>query len=241
MVGQVCEVGQLEELAASGGMIDVFALERPGEVVGDKDGIQSGGEGGVNVGFGAIADHPCDAGFATVMRGETAVGGVMLLRKDFDGAEVRGETGAAQLVGLLGRITLGDEDEAVTGGEVGQSFGYMGQEFDLLIGDGLGEADDAGVFVRCDGTIGELLETGDERVAKAVEPVTASGDSGSFDTIEALADLLGRVDAVVVIGDEGGDGTLEVDVVFPERVVCIDKQCLIGGVTDGLDFAGHRG
>ena len=240
-MGQVRKVGEFEELAASGRMIDVFAFERPGEVVGNEDGVESGSEGGIDVGLGTIADHPCDAGFATVMRGEAAVGCVVLLRKDLDGAEVRGETGTAQLVGLLGGVALGDEDKAMARGEIGQSFGYLGQEFDLLSGDGLGEADDAVMLFGGDGPVCELLEAGDERVAKAVETIAASGDGGLFDAVEALADLLGRIDAVVEIGDERSDGSLEVSVVFPERIVCIDEQGLIGRMADDLAFAGHRG
>lgn len=74
-----------------------------------------------------------------------------------------------------------------------------------------------------------------------MESISACGDGGPFDAVEALADLLGGVDTVVEIGDEGGDGALEVDVVFPERVVGIDEQGLMDGVADGLAFARHRG
>ena len=45
-----------------------------------------------------------------------------------------------------------------------------------------------------------------------------------------LADFLGRVDAVVEVGDERGDGALEVDVVLPQRVVGVEEQGLVGGV-----------
>lgn len=168
VVGKVSEVGQFEELAAGRGMVDVFALESPGEIVGDEDGIQSGGEGGIDVGFGAVADHPRGAGLAAMVSGEAAIGGIVLFGENFDGAEVRGKAGAAEFVGLLSMVSLGDQNETVTGGKLGQSFGNVGQEFDLLIGDRLREADDAIVFVGCDGTVGELLEAGDERVAKTV-------------------------------------------------------------------------
>lgn len=69
VAGEIGEVGQFEELAACGGLVDVFALQRPGEVVRDEDGVEAGGEGWINVGFGAVADHPCGAGFAGVMGG----------------------------------------------------------------------------------------------------------------------------------------------------------------------------
>ena len=62
---------------------------------------------------------------------------------DFDGGEVRGEAGAGQLVGLLGVVALGHEDEAVAGGQLGEGFGDAGEQLDLLLGDGAGEAADA--------------------------------------------------------------------------------------------------
>ncbi len=79
---------------------------------------------------------------------------MVLLGQDLDGGEVGAKTGAAELVGLLVGVALGDEDEAVTGGEVGEGFGDVGEELDLLLGDGLGEADDAVVFFGCDGCVG---------------------------------------------------------------------------------------
>ena len=59
-------------------------------------------------------------------------------------------------------------------------------------------------------------------------------DGGVLDTVEVAADLFGGVDAVIEVGDEAGDGALEVDVVFPERVVGVDEQSLIGCAASGL-------
>jgi len=128
-----------------------------------------------------------------------------------------------ELVGLLGLIALGDQDEAVAGGEVGEGGGNAGEQLDLLVGDGLGEAGDALVLVGGDGDVSELLEAGDQRLAEAIEAVAVSGDGGVLDAVEVLTYLFGGVDAVVEIGDEAGDGALEVDVVFPEGVVGVDQ------------------
>ena len=117
----------------------------------------------------------------------------MLFGQDFDGGEVRSKAGAAEFVGLLVVVAFGDEDEAVTGGEVGEGFGDAGEELDLLVGDGLGEADDAVVFFGCDGGVGELLEAVDERAAEAAEPVAVSRDGGVLAVVEVLADLFGGV------------------------------------------------
>src|SRR5580704_16551437 len=108
----------------------------------------------------------------------------MLLRQDLDGSEVGVKTGAAEFVGLLIGVALGDENEAVTGGEVGEGFGDVGEEFDLLLGDGLCEADDAIVLFGCDGCVAELLETVNEGTAETAEPVAVSLDGGVLAVVE---------------------------------------------------------
>ena len=60
-------------------------------------------------------------------------------------------------------------------------------------------------------------------------------DGGVLDVIEMFTDLLGGVSAVVEVGDEAGDGALEVDIVFPEGVVGVNKQGL-GSLEAGLEF-----
>ena len=72
-------------------------------------------------------------------------------------------------------------------------------------------------------------------MAEAVEAVAMGADCGVLDVIEVLADFLGCVDAVIEVGDEAGDGSLEVDVVFPESVVGVNKQGL-GSPEAGLEF-----
>jgi len=218
---------------AGGGLVDDLVLEDPGEVVGDEDGVKACSEGGVDVRAGAVADHPGIAGFATVVGGERKVGVLVLLREDLDGGEVWGEPGALELAGLLFEVALSDHDEAVAGGEIGEGGGDVGEELDLLIGDGLGEAFDAAVLFFGERDVGELLEAGDERAAEAMQAVAVGEDGRVLDTVEVAADLFGGVDAVIEVGDEAGDGALEVDVVLPEGVVCVDEQGLIGRAAEG--------
>lgn len=135
MVCQVCEVGQFEKLPPGGRMVDILALECPGKVVGDEDGIEPCGEGGVNVGFGTVADHPRRAALAAMVGGEAAVSRMMFFGQHFDGAEVRSQTGAAKLVGLFRVVSLGDEDETVARGEFGEGLLDVGKKLDLLGGD----------------------------------------------------------------------------------------------------------
>ncbi len=110
-------------LAFAAGLVDGLVFENPGVVVGDEDGVEAGGEGGVDVGAGAVADHPGGGGFEGVVAGEGAVGVGVFFGEDLDlGEEVR-EAGAGELVLLLGLAALGDEDEAMALGEVGEGDG----------------------------------------------------------------------------------------------------------------------
>ena len=128
----------------------------------------------------------------------------------------------------------------MAGGEVGESGGDVGEEFNLLVGDGLREAFDAAMFFFGEGHIGELLEAGDEGAAKAVEAITVGEDGGVLDAVEVAADLFRSVDTVIKVGDEAGDSALEIDVVFPKRVIGVDEQCLVGGATERLARAWGR-
>ena len=78
-------------MLAGWGLVDDLVLEHPGEVVGDEDGVEACREGGVDVGAGAVADHPGSTGLAVVVVGQGAVGAVVFFAEDLDGGEVRGE------------------------------------------------------------------------------------------------------------------------------------------------------
>ena len=56
-----------------------------------------------------------------------------------------------------------------------------------------------------------------------------SQDGFALDSIKRLANLGRRVFMVIEEADECSNGALEVDVVFPERIVCIDEQILACG------------
>ncbi len=132
-------------------------------------------------------------GLAGVVRGEGAVGVVVLFRVGLRRRRSagRGRSGWSLFCLLFG-VAFGDDDDAVAGGEVGEGVGYAGEEFDLLIGDGLGEADDAVVFLGGEGAVGELLEAGDEGLAEAVEAVAAGADGGVLDAVEMVRGPLRR-------------------------------------------------
>ena len=239
VAGEVGEAGEFEKGLAGGGLVDDLVFEDPGEVVGDEDGMEASRQSGVDVRAGAVADHPGGGRFAGVVGAEREVGFGVFFGQDFYGVEVGFEAGAVELVFLLFGVALGDEQDAVASEEVGEGFGDVGEDFDLLVGDRLGEAEDAGVLFFGEGAVGQLLEAGDEGLAEAVESVAVGGDGGMLDLVEMAADLFGSVDAVVEVGDERGDGPLEVDVVLPEGVVGVDEERLIGGMAGDFDLGAH--
>jgi hypothetical protein len=167
------------------------------------------------------------------MGGEGLVGVMIFFVEDFNSGEVRGEARTVEFVGLLLLVSLGDHDEAMAGGEVGEGWGHVGKEFYLLVGDGLGEALDAAVLLLGERLVGEPFETGDERASEAVEAIAVTEDGVVLDAIEMAANLFGGVDAMVEVGDEAGDCPLEVDVVLPEGVVGVDEEGLAGRAGDG--------
>ena len=237
---EVGKRGEFEQMLSRRRLVDDLVLKDPGEVVGDEDGMEACRERGIYVGARAVADHPGVAGVAGVMAGQGAVGVLMLLRQNLDGSEVGGEPGAAQLIGLLDVVSLRNHDEAVALREVGEGGLDVGEELDLLIGDGASEAFDAAMLVVGEGDVGELLEAGDERLSKAVQTITPGKDGGVLDPVEVAANLFGGVDAVIKVGDEAGNCPLKVDVVLPERVVGVDQESLLRRAAKGGGGAGTR-
>ena len=71
---------------------------------------------------------------------------------------------------------------------------------------------------------GNPLEGFYQRVGKTVQAVSVAHDALAFDVIENFADFCGRSFAMVEKGDEIGDGALEINIVFPKRVVSVDKE-----------------
>ena len=172
------------------------------------------------------------------MSGDGTVGVTVLFCKNFDRGEMGSKAGPLKLVSLLVVVSFSDKDQAMSGGEVGEGGLDGGEKLDLMLGDGLGEAKDALVLFWCDRSVSELLEAVDERATKTVEPVAVGRDGGVFAVVKMLANLFGRVDAMVEVRDKRSDGTLEVDIVLPQRVVRVDEQRLIGrAAVDGFEVA----
>jgi hypothetical protein len=72
----------------------------------------------------------------------------------------------------------------------------------------------------------EPLKRIHQSVSKAVKAVTMRHDAFPLHIIEYSAHLLGRKLVMIEEGNESRDGTLEVNIVFPERIIRVDQEGL---------------
>jgi hypothetical protein len=70
------------------------------------------------------------------------------------------------------------------------------------------------------------FEADHQRNGEAVHPVAMLLDVLPFNVVQHMPDFVGSVLVVVEKGNEIGDCPLEVDIVFPERVIGVDEQVL---------------
>jgi hypothetical protein len=137
-------------------------FKNPRVFVEKEHGMEACGEGGIYVAFGAIPDHPGGIRGDLVAGEDGSVGSWVFFRNDLDGGEIRGKTGAPDLIRLLCVIALGHEDEAMAGCQIAECFLDHRQEFDLLRSDGVCESDDAPMFLVIHWSRAETFETCDE-------------------------------------------------------------------------------
>ena len=148
---QLCESIQIDKLLAGGCGLDGVVFEHPGVRVVDVDGVESGGERGIDIGAGAVADHPGGAARERMARADALIRLGVFLVRDFDGGEVFAQPGSQQLAGLFGRVALGHENEAMAVGKLRQRFLNAGEKLDLLVCNRFSEAHDALAPLRSDG------------------------------------------------------------------------------------------
>lgn len=114
----------------------------------------------------------------------------------------------------------------MTFAEIGKRFRHARKKFDWVSGNGVREAIDGFVKFGRDWVHREPLESANQGVREAVQAITVSDNAFALDIVEHFPDLFGGIIPMVKEGNETGDGALKIDVVFPERVVRIDKQSL---------------
>ena len=225
---QFYEAFKLDEMLTRRRCGDFRVFEDPCVFVNKEDGMQTGGERGVDVALGAVADHPAGLRREVVALHYGAIGVGVFFGDDFYGGEVLGEAGALQLTGLLALVSLGHQNDTVARGQVSEGFFYAGEQLNIVLVNNAGKAvDTVDVLVGC-GAGGQALITRNKRPAEAVEPIAVGEDGLVLNGVEVLANFGRGVRFVIEPGDEVGDGTLKVNVVFPERVVGVEKQSLAG-------------
>ena len=75
-------------MLAWGRGVDGGVFQHPGVFVEEEDGVETGGERGVDVAFGAVADHPTGVRRELVASDDLAIGRGVFLGDDLDGGEV---------------------------------------------------------------------------------------------------------------------------------------------------------
>src|SRR5690242_21884394 len=96
---------------------EVLVLQRPGALVRYKDRIEAGFQGGIDIGFWAVADHPRLAAIHPALLGQPGVRLGILLFYDGGVAEIYAQARAVDLEFLLFRMTFGKEREIVAEGQ----------------------------------------------------------------------------------------------------------------------------
>src|SRR5689334_8103210 len=110
--------------------------------------------------------------------------------------------------------------------EIIQSFRDAGDDLDGVLGDLKGELSNGVVHFKCDGCLAQAFEAVNQRIGEAVDAVTVLHNAVALNLIQPGAHLQRRVLLMVEERDEAGNRPLEVDVVFPERIVSVDEKCL---------------
>ena len=95
-----------------------------------------------------------------------------------------------------------------------------------MVGDLVGEAANAFVQFGRDRIDGKLLKGFHQRMGEAVQAVAVLDDGIPLHIVQHQPNRLGRMLAMVEERNELRDRPLEINVVFPERVIGIDEQSL---------------
>jgi hypothetical protein len=238
MPNQGRKFSKIQKILPLRSKIKLLVLQNPGAGMVDVDCMQTRGERRIDIGARAIADHPGSVRFQLILCAHTAIGFRILLLGNFDCLKVLAESGSSQFVRLFSLIPLGHQDQAVPRGKLGQRLGNAGQKLDVLIRDGLREAQDSRVLFGSYRFSRQTLEAHDEGLPETGEPVSIGQGGFTLHLIQFFANLFTRVFVMIQVGDEGCNGALKIDIIFPEGVVGIDEKRLPGRVS--LKLSRHR-
>jgi len=207
-------------------------LQHPCLVMWDEDGMQSGGEGWVDVRFWAVADHPRTRGVECIFLNDLPIGRWIFFGDHFTGRKMMLDAATFDLGSLLGVNAFSHDDEMMAGAEIFQGFRHAPDQFDRMFSDGMGESTYRFMQVGCDGAIREPFKTRDKGLGEALQAVSMGENGLVFDCIQKQPDFLAGMGLMVEQGDEFRDGAFEVNVVLTERIIEVDEQRLLAVLGD---------
>src|SRR6266403_4913 len=201
-----------------------FVLQGPGVLMRDVHRIQPDLHGRVDVAARAVADHPAVSFHNLVLVNQAAVRLRIFLRHDLDGFKKSLQAGTLDFCGLLRGFALGEKNEPVPLGEIGESFRHAVQYFRR----GALQINDAAMNQRQRLALRHLLGELDVRLfegaAEAAHAIAVLADILALGFVQNVANIGARVPAGFHDADEILDQLLKKYVVFPERVVRINQQ-----------------
>src|SRR5579863_2786595 len=143
--------------------------------------------------------------------------GRVLLSYDLGFVEIVFHSGALDFSRLFRYVPLGHQDQAMAGGKILQRLRDLRQKLDGMVFNGTRKTGDLRMQIWRDWIEAEPFKCVNQRVSEAVQAVTMLHNAFSLDIVENFADLLGRKFVMIQERDKLRDGTLEVDIIFPER------------------------
>ena len=112
----------------------------------------------------------------------------------------------------------------VTFAEILQRLWHARKNFDGMIGDLVSKAANPLMQFGSDRLDRKLLKSLDQRMREAVQAIAVLDDGFPLHVVQHQPNRLGRVFAMVEERNKLGDRPLEIDVIFPERVIGIDEK-----------------
>ena len=120
----------------------------------------------------------------------------------------------------------------MTARKIFERLGDAGDDLDRVFGNLEGKLANGLMHFRLNGRVAQALKAIDQRIGEAVNAITMLDDAVALHLVQLGPHLNRRVLLMVEKGDEAGNRPLEVNVVFPERVIGVDEK--------GLGFRVHH-
>src|SRR6202050_1873849 len=224
MASQFTKAGKNQKLSRAALQLAFFKL--PGGRVRNEYRAQSGMKGGVDIAARAVAHHPAVRFHNFKLFDHAFVQAWVFFQHDFDGVEIRLQTGALDFCSLLGGLALGQQNQTMMFREVGKGFGdaienmwRSGLEFRSHSFDFLNQLALRSVPYK-------FQVCFFKRAAKAAHSVAVLADVPSFGFVQDVADIFAGITKMLELRNKVVDSLFKKNVVFPEGVVRIDEYCV---------------